>query len=42
MTLNGKSKVVIDMTMSLDGFVAGPGDDKDHLLGKNEGMHIFD
>ena len=36
------SKVVIDMTMSLDGFVAGPGDGKDHPLGKNDGMRIFD
>ena len=26
------SKVVIDMTMSLDGFVAGPGDGKDYPL----------
>jgi hypothetical protein len=24
------SKVVIDMTMSLDGFVAGPGDGKEY------------
>jgi hypothetical protein len=30
------TKVVIDMTMSLTGFVAGPGD------GKNDGMRIFD
>jgi hypothetical protein len=36
------SKVVIDMTMSLDGFVAGPGDGKDYPLGKNDGMRIFD
>ena len=36
------SKVVIDMTMSLDGFVAGPGDGKDYPLGKNDGMCIFD
>ena len=36
------SKVVIEMTMSLDGFVAGPGDGKDFPLGKNGGMHIFD
>ena len=36
------TKVVIDMTMSLDGFVAGPGDGKDYPLGKNNGMRIFD
>jgi dihydrofolate reductase len=36
------SKVVIDMTMSLDGFVAGPGDGKDFPLGKHDGMRIFD
>jgi dihydrofolate reductase len=36
------SKVVIDMTMSLDGFVAGPADGKDYPLGKNGDMHIFD
>ncbi|HEY3058281.1 MAG TPA: dihydrofolate reductase family protein [Chloroflexota bacterium] len=36
------SKVVIDMTMSLDGFVAGPGDGKEYPLGKNDGMRIFD
>jgi hypothetical protein len=27
------TKVVIDMTMSLDGFVAGRGDGKDYPLG---------
>jgi dihydrofolate reductase len=36
------SKVVIDMTMSLDGFVAGPGDGKADPLGRHGGMHIFD
>jgi dihydrofolate reductase len=36
------SKVVIDMTMSLDGFVAGPGDGKEYPLGKHDGMRIFD
>ena len=36
------SKVVIDMTMSLDGLVAGPGDGKEYPLGKNDGMRIFD
>jgi hypothetical protein len=32
------SKVVIDMTMSLNGFVAGPGDGKEYPLGKNDGV----
>jgi dihydrofolate reductase len=36
------TKVVIDMTMSLDGFVAGPDDGQEHPLGKNDGMRIFD
>jgi dihydrofolate reductase len=36
------TKVVIDMTMSLDGFVAGPGDGKEYPLGKNDGMRLFD
>ncbi len=36
------TKVVIDMTMSLDGFVAGPGDGKEYPLGQNDGMRIFD
>jgi dihydrofolate reductase len=36
------TKVVIDMTMSLDGFVAGPDDGKKYPLGKNDGMRIFD
>ena len=42
MTMNSESKVVIDMTMSLDGFVAGPGDGKEYPLGKHDGMRIFD
>jgi dihydrofolate reductase len=33
---------VIDMTMSLDGFVAGPDDGKQHPLGRHGGMAIFD
>jgi len=33
---------VIDMTMSLDRFVAGPGDGKESPRGKNDGMRIFD
>ena len=36
------SKVVIDMTMSLDGFVAGPDDGKANPLGRHGGEHIFD
>jgi hypothetical protein len=36
------TKVVIDITMSLDGFVAGPGDSRDYPLGRNDGMRIFD
>jgi hypothetical protein len=35
-------KVIIDMTMSLDGFVAGPEDGPDDPLGKHGGMAIFD
>jgi dihydrofolate reductase len=36
------TKVVIDMSMSLDGFVAGPEDGKAHPLGRHGGMHVFD
>ena len=36
------SKVVIEMCMSLDGFVAGPDDGKPHPLGRHGGMHVFD
>lgn len=36
------TKVVIDMSMSLDGFVAGPDDGKAHPLGTNGGEHVFD
>jgi dihydrofolate reductase len=36
------SKVVIDMSMSLDGFVAGPDDGKAHPLGLHGGQHVFD
>ncbi len=36
------TKVVIDMTMSLDGFVAGPDDGKKHPLGTHGGEAIFD
>lgn len=36
------NKVVIDMTISLDGYVAGPDDGPKYPLGKNGGMAIFD
>jgi len=36
------TKVVIDMSMSLDGFAAGPDDGKADPLGRHGGMHIFD
>jgi dihydrofolate reductase len=36
------TKVVIDMSMSLDGFVAGPDDGKADPLGKHGGEHVFD
>ncbi|HEY2803577.1 MAG TPA: dihydrofolate reductase family protein [Actinomycetota bacterium] len=36
------TKVVIDMSMSLDGFVAGPDDGRDDPLGRHGGMHVFD
>jgi dihydrofolate reductase len=36
------TKVVIDMTMSLDGFVAGPDDGVADPLGRQGGMHLFD
>lgn len=36
------SKVVIDMTVSLDGFIAGPDDGKAFPLGRNGGFRIFD
>lgn len=36
------SRVVIDMSMSLDGFVAGPDDGKAFPLGRHGGEHVFD
>jgi dihydrofolate reductase len=36
------SKVVIDMSMSLDGFVAGPDDGRGSPLGRHGGQHVFD
>jgi dihydrofolate reductase len=34
--------VVIEMSMSLDGFVAGPDDSMEHRLGTKGGHHVFD
>jgi dihydrofolate reductase len=36
------AKVTIDLTVSLDGFIAGPGDGDEHPLGQRGGMHLFD
>jgi dihydrofolate reductase len=36
------AKVVIDVSISLDGFVAGPGDGRELPLGGRGGEHIFD
>ena len=36
------AKVVIDLSMSLDGFIAGPGDGPQQPLGGRGGEHIFD
>jgi dihydrofolate reductase len=36
------TKVVIDMSMSLDGYVAGPDDGPADPLGRHGGMHVFD
>jgi dihydrofolate reductase len=36
------TKVVIDMSMSLDGYVAGPDDGKSYPLGRHGGMHVLD
>ena len=35
-------QVIIQMSMSLDGFVAGPNDNMDHRLGTHGGSHVFD
>ena len=35
-------QVVIDMSMSLDGFVAGPNDGVAHPFGRHGGEHVFD
>ena len=34
------AKVIIDMTMSLDGYVAGPGDGPEFPRGKHDGRAI--
>jgi dihydrofolate reductase len=36
------SLIVIEMSMSLDGFVAGPNDDMSNRLGTRGGEHVFD
>jgi dihydrofolate reductase len=36
------ARIVISLTMSLDGFIAGPNDDFDHPLGTRKGMKLFD
>ena len=36
------AKVVIDLSMSLDGFIAGPNDGAEHPLGERGGEHVFD
>jgi dihydrofolate reductase len=35
-------KVVIDLSISLDGFIAGPSDGREYPLGKRGGEHLFD
>jgi dihydrofolate reductase len=42
MTKEHSSLVVIEMSMSLDGFVAGPDDNMDHRLGTRGGSQVFD
>jgi hypothetical protein len=37
-----KARVIIDMTISLDGYVAGPDDGAAFPLGKHSGRSIFD
>ena len=41
-SVTGMTKVVIDQTMSLDGFVAGPNDTATNPLGTRGGEHLFD
>ncbi len=36
------AKVVIDLSISLDGYIAGPGDSREFPLGGRGGEHIFD
>jgi hypothetical protein len=35
------ARVVISLTMSLEGFIAGPNDDFDHPLGTRDGMKLL-
>jgi dihydrofolate reductase len=42
MLYTGSGLVVIDMSMSLDGFVAGPNDSAQHRLGTHRGEKVFD
>jgi hypothetical protein len=35
-------KVVIDLTTSLDGFIAGPDDSAEHPLGLRDGLCLFE
>ncbi|MEO6635681.1 MAG: hypothetical protein ABIN41_08725, partial [Devosia sp.] len=35
-------EIVIDLSMSLDGFIAGPNDGKKYPLGQRGGEHVFD
>jgi len=36
------ANVIIDMTMSLDGYIAGPDDGPEFPLSKHDGMSSFD
>jgi hypothetical protein len=36
------ARVIVSLTMSLDGFSAGPNDDYEHQLGTRDGMKLFD
>lgn len=42
MTEDQRGLVVAEMSMSLDGFVAGPGENLEHGLGTRGGHHVFD
>jgi dihydrofolate reductase len=36
------AKMIVDLTMSLDGFIAGPSDGPEHPLGLRDGERLFD